>query len=78
MRAKIITDNSSLLLGFRLGGISGTLIKDKDEISKEFKKINREDDLALIIFSKSCYRQIEDEIRDFRENNTRPLIVVLD
>lgn len=78
MKAKIITDNPSLLLGFRLGGISGELISDKENISENFKRITRDQEVALIIFTKSCYDYVKEEIENFRLQFSRPLIVVLD
>ncbi|MGO3019190.1 MAG: V-type ATP synthase subunit F [Anaerococcus sp.] len=78
MKAKIITDNNSLLLGFRLGGITGELITDKDLLPETFAKVSKEKDVALIILSKSTYDPIKEEIENFRERHTTPLIVVLD
>lgn len=78
MKAKIITDNNSLLLGFRLGGITGELITDKDLLSETFAKFSKEKDVALIILSKSTYNPIKEEVENFREHHTTPLIVVLD
>ncbi|MDD7305950.1 MAG: V-type ATP synthase subunit F [Peptoniphilaceae bacterium] len=78
MKAKIITDNNSLLLGFRLGGITGELITDKTLLAETFYKFSKEKDLALIIFTKSSYNPISELVEDFREHHTTPLIVVLD
>lgn len=78
MKAKIITDNNSLLLGFRLGGITGELITDKDLLADSFLQVTKEKDLALIIFTKSTYDPIKETVENFRVHNTTPLIVVLD
>ena len=59
MKAKIITNDMSLLLGFRLGGIEGIIVEDENEISENFQKYVKEKDLALIIFSKFCYEKIK-------------------
>ena len=67
MKAKIITNDISLLLGFRLGGIE-----------ENFQKLAKEKDLALIIFSKFCYEKIKKEVEDYRVDNATPLVVVLD
>lgn len=78
MKAKIITDNNSLLLGFRLGGITGELITDKDLLLETFTQVSKEKDLALIIFTKSSYEPIKETVENFRQHHTTPLIVVLD
>jgi vacuolar-type H+-ATPase subunit F/Vma7 len=78
MKAKIITDNNSLLLGFRLGGIKGHLISEKNKLAETFLQVSKEKDLALIILTKSTYEPIKDLVEDFKLHNTSPLIVVLD
>lgn len=78
MKAKLITDNKSLLLGFRLGGITGELVENEEDLGQTFNRLSKDKDLALIILSRSSYDPIKDEIEDFKLNNTRPLIVVLD
>ncbi|MDD7766108.1 MULTISPECIES: V-type ATP synthase subunit F [Anaerococcus] len=78
MKAKVITNDLSFLLGFRLGGIDGLILENEEEISYNFKKITKEKDLALIIFSKYCYEKIKDEVENYRVENATPLVVVLD
>lgn len=78
MRAKIITNDMSLLLGFRLGGIEGCIANEDEEISNNFQKFTKEKDLALIIFSKNCYEKIKEEVESYRSDNATPLVVVLD
>ena len=51
MKAKVITNDLSFLLGFRLGGIDGLILENEEEISYNFKNFTKEKDLALIIFS---------------------------
>lgn len=78
MKAKVITNDLSFLLGFRLGGIDGSILENEEEISYNFKKFTKEKDLALIIFSKYCYEKIKDEVENYRVENATPLVVVLD
>lgn len=78
MKAKIITNDISFLLGFRLGGIDGQIVENKEEISSTFKNFTKEKDLALIIFSRQCYEEVKEEVENYRVDNTTPLVVVLD
>ena len=78
MKAEVITKDESLLLGLRLGGIDGNLIKDNKEILKTFNDYSKDKENALIIFSKSSYEIVKNEVEEFRKNNTRPLVVVID
>ena len=78
MKAKIITNDMSFLLGFRLGGIDGQIVENIEDISYNFKNFTKEKDLALIIFSKDCYEKIKEEVENYRVENATPLVVVLD
>lgn len=78
MKANIISKDMSLILGFRLGGIDGSLIEKNDQILKDFNRYCNDKDIALIIFSKDCYDLVKDEVKSFRQIKDKPLIVVLD
>lgn len=78
MKANIISKDMSLILGFRLGGIDGSLIEKNDQILKDFNRYCNDKDTALIIFSKDCYDLVKDEVESFRQVKDKPLIVVLD
>ncbi|MDU0946629.1 MAG: pyridoxal-phosphate dependent enzyme, partial [Anaerococcus vaginalis] len=48
MKAKIITNDISLLLGFRLGGIEGVIAEKENEISENFQKLAKEKGYTFI------------------------------
>lgn len=78
MKAKILTNDPSLIVMFRLGSIEGNLVTDPDEAENTFKASIKEDDLAVLILTKTINSWIEQEVKAHRESENAPLIVVID
>lgn len=78
MKAKILTNDPSLIVMFRLGSIEGNLVTNPDEAAHTFKTSLKEDDLAVLILTKTINSWIEEEVRDHRESENAPLISVID
>ncbi len=78
MKAKILTNDPSLIVMFRLGSIEGNLVTKPDEAANTFKASLKEDDLAVLILTKTINSWIEEEVKAHRESENAPLIVVID
>ncbi|MFO3718108.1 V-type ATP synthase subunit F [Anaerococcus sp. ENR1011] len=78
MKAKILTNDPSLIVMFRLGSIEGNLVTDPDEAENTFKASLKEDDLAVLILTTTINSWIEQEVKAHRESENAPLIVVID
>ncbi|WP_394018348.1 V-type ATP synthase subunit F [Anaerococcus cruorum] len=78
MKAKILTNDPSLIVMFRLGSIEGNLVTNADEAENTFKASLREDDLAVLILTTTINTWIEEEVKAHRESENAPLIVVID
>lgn len=78
MKAKILTNDPSLIVMFRLGSIEGNLVTDPDEAENTFKSSIKEDDLAVLILTTTINSWIEQEVKAHRESENAPLIVVID
>lgn len=78
MKAKILTNDPSLIVMFRLGSIEGNLVTDSDEAENTFKASLKEDDLAVLILTTTINSWIEQEVKAHRESENAPLIVVID
>lgn len=77
MKAKILTDSNSLLTMFRLGAIEGELISNSN-FEKTFNKSVDDQNLAILIITKSVYKKNNIKIDNFRKENSKPLIVIID
>lgn len=78
MKAKILTNDPSLIVMFRLGSIEGTLVNNSSDMSLEFKEAIKDDNLAVLILTTTTKAWIEKEVRAHRESESVPLIVVID
>ncbi len=78
MKAKLISNDPSLNLMFRLGAIETEQVENIEDCLKTFKKSVEDDNLAVLILSKNIYNHISDYVDDYRANASKPLIVVID
>ena len=78
MKAKILTNDPSLIVMFRLGSIEGSLVTDPDEAGKVFNESIHEDKLAVLILTKTVSSWIERDLKAHRESGSVPLTVVID
>lgn len=78
MKAKILTNDPSLIVMFRLGSIEGKLVDNPDQMEEEFKKAIKDQDLAVLILTKTTKSWIKDQVKAHRQSQSVPLIVVID
>lgn len=77
MKAKILTNSNSLLTMFRLGAIEGELVNSKN-FDEVFNYSVSDDNLAILIITKSVYKDNKMQIKNFRKDRSMPLIVIID
>lgn len=77
MKAKILTDSNSLLTMFRLGAIEGELVSPSN-FEMTFDKSISDENLAILIITKSVYQKNSIKIDNFRKDNSMPLVVIID
>ena len=78
MKARILTDDPSLIVMFRLGSIEGIQTSTYDEAKDKFYESIKEDDLAVLILTKTVEGWLTKEVKEYRESESSPLIVVID
>ena len=78
MKAKLISNDPSLNLMFRLGGIEIEQVDRIEESLSKFKTSVSDDNLAVLILSRTIYNNISKDVDYYRENKSEPLIVVID
>ncbi|MDU2558113.1 MULTISPECIES: V-type ATP synthase subunit F [Anaerococcus] len=78
MKAKLISNDPSLNLMFRLGGIEIEQVDRIEESLDKFKTSVKDDNLAVLILSRTIYNHISKDVDYYRENQSEPLIVVID
>ncbi|MCI5839507.1 MAG: V-type ATP synthase subunit F [Peptoniphilaceae bacterium] len=78
MKAKILSQDRDLVLGLRLGGITGKLVNNYKEANKYFDIFLKEEDLGVLILGDSIYKKLKYKVDEERKKRSKPLIVVLE
>ena len=78
MKAKLISNDPSLNLMFRLGAIETEQVEDLSYSLEIFDKSVADNELAVLILSRPVYNHISARVENYRENESKPLIVVID
>lgn len=78
MKARILTNDPSLIVMFRLGSIEGIQTSTYEEAKEKFYESIKEDDLAVLILTKTVESWLTKEVKEYRESESIPLIVVID
>lgn len=78
MKARILTNDPSLIVMFRLGSIEGIQTSTYEEAKDKFYDSIKEDDLAVLILTKTVESWLRKEVKEHKESESIPLIVVID
>lgn len=78
MKAKILANDSDLIVMFRLGSIEGEMIENVDDAREKFISSINDQNLAVLILTKSIKSLIETEVNEHQQSEKTPLIVVID
>ena len=75
MKMYLITDNSDTLTGMRLAGITGVLVKNREEFYREFDIALGMEDVAVLIISEDLRLKYRDRIDAKAKDRGLPLII---
>jgi V/A-type H+-transporting ATPase subunit F len=75
MKVFLLSDNTDTLVGFRLAGIEGILVKDKDDALRQMKKLQAAKDIGLLLITEKLAEKIKDEINRLKLENNLPIII---
>lgn len=77
MRFGLISNSRDVIVGMRLAGIVGKLVRTADEALAALEKVISEEDVAIVLINEGLANVIPDEVNKFKETHGRPLIVVI-
>ena len=75
MISYLISDNTDTLVGMRLAGITGEVVRDRSEALKEFNKCISDKNIAILIVTEKIFNLLEDELMEIKLKSKFPLIV---
>ena len=75
MKAFLISDNHDSLIGMRLAGIEGKIVRNQDEAYSVLETQMARHDLAILLMTEKTAEMIPDAVKHLRENNELPLLI---
>ena len=77
MKSFLLCNNDGILIGMRLSGIEGKIVKNKEELNRELYNLSKDIEIGIgiIMITEEVVNYSREEIMEFRLENTTPLIV---
>jgi len=75
MKSFVLSDNMDTLIGMRLAGIDGVIIKDKEELLDNLERIISEEEIGILIITEKILDMAELYIMELKLKRKYPLIV---
>lgn len=75
MKSFVLSDNMDTLIGMRLAGIDGVIIKDKEELLDNLERIIAEEEIGILIITEKILDMAESYIMELKLKRKYPLIV---
>ena len=75
MISYLISDNTDTLVGMRLAGITGVVLKTREEALEEFNDCLNNKEIGILILTENIFDLISEEVMEVKLKNTFPLIV---
>jgi len=71
----LISDNVDTRTGMRLAGIEGVVVHERREIEDALNAAIQDESIGIILITELLAERVEDLIRDYKLNRSKPLIV---
>lgn len=75
MKFQLISDNTDTIIGMRLAGISGIMVKTKQEAEKALIDSVNMEDVAIVLVTDNIVSMCEDLVYELKMKCHKPLIV---
>lgn len=77
MKMYIISDNADALIGFRLAGVKGIVVHDKEKAMEELRKACDDPDIGIILITESLTEELEKEINHIKLDPKMPIVTTI-
>lgn len=75
MRMYLLSDNVDTVTGFRLSGILGEVIHEKEALEEALKRVYKQEDLAILLITEKLASLSPALIKDIKLDRHKPLLV---
>lgn len=77
MKMYIISDNADALIGFRLAGVKGIVVHDKEKAIEELRKVCDDPDIGIILITESLTEDLQHEINTIKLDPQMPIVTTI-
>ena len=77
MRFELISNSRDVIVGMRLAGIVGTLVRTEEDARKALEESVKKEDVAIILINESLANMIPVSVNKFKDSGGKPLVVVI-
>ncbi len=77
MRFELISNSHDVIVGMRLAGIIGTLVRTEQEAKKALIEVMNKRDVAIVLINESLVETIQEVVSEIKKNIFKPLVVVV-
>ena len=77
MKMYLISDNSDTLTGFRLAGVKGIVVHDREEAQEELKRVCDDPEIGIILVTEPLLEKIQEEINSIKLDPKMPIVTVI-
>lgn len=77
MRFYLICDDPDTLTGFRLAGVEGVIVRDRESAEKALSSALKMEDVAVLLISENAAAMTRQRVDELRVDVLRPLISII-
>jgi len=75
LKAYLISDNHDTLVGMKLAGIEGIVVRNPDEAAVAMNESLRRNDIAILAVTENIAQMLPDTMQRLREHGDLPIVV---
>lgn len=75
MKFQLISNDTDTIVGMRLAGISGVMVRTEEEMRKALLEAVKMEDVAIVLITEGVVKQCESLVYDLKMKCHKPLIV---
>ncbi|ERK29765.1 MULTISPECIES: V-type ATP synthase subunit F [Clostridium] len=75
MRSFLISDNRDTLIGMKMAGIDGVIIRERQEVIEKIEELKKTDDIGIIIITEKISLMVNDYVYKLKLSKDKPLII---
>ncbi len=75
MKSLVLSNNRDTIVGMRLAGVEGKIVKERQQILEEIHEACNDKNIGMIIITPEVFNKVEDKILKIKTKRLYPIIV---